>query len=845
MSAYEEYLEKGWSPIPLPAGEKFPPPLNTTGNLPPIKEAETHKLWKGYGKGSNLGLRLQPHGDYDVISLDVDQYDSKQGGTHISLLEDSLGSLGRDENPRSTRRDPNNPSGQTFFRVPKGVKWKQSACSDVEVVQMTHRYAAVYPSVVDGKQYKWYRGTEEIDVPHVDDLPLLPEAWISYLHKSKVGRLKKDQKTNISPKSKDGFRDAWNWLRNNLSGWDVDGAMSETLKKTSDSDELRDRLRGNGHDTMVSAIHAVVMLGVEGHQGVKAALLKVKNNFIREISLREEGARSQDFLMREFKEALIGEVDRLIGEVESGSVSLREFGADLALPNFGGMIVREGAAKRPKTVEVGRYTNTDLGHAEMFRDYWGSDVLTISGGSGGEEFAVFDDKTTRYSFRSKKSMFGFLPAAVPDRLDYEAAMKDLMASELEARAESEQLEADEIDPDDLREEAEGLRARANRCRDTPKMAAILDQTHGFHENVITYDDFDSDPNLIGLPGGEVLNLLDLKKGEDYVRRGRQSDLITRSTQVPLVPNAKSDAWQEFLQDFLPDKEIRRFVQKALGYSLIAGNPDKKIVFLFGPSNTGKTTILESLANAMGDYAGPMNAIKLFGINNGGPAPEMVESLSKRMVFMAEVGDDHALSANSVKRVTGNDTQQQRQLHSNVMRNAAPKFTPYVSTNSVPDIKGVDQATKERILVIPFDNAHPRKKITPETDLKSKRNATAIFWWAVEGCKMYLDEGMEPEDWPEEVIKASNMFAKDTSPLQSFLDESIESTDDPEDKIGLNELYQLWENWCLKNRTDKKEHGSVSDFRKRIAGNGWKSHRGSLNGKRNQYFIRNAKTVSQA
>lgn len=840
---HQEYLDKGWAPIPLPKGDKFPPPSGTTGNIAALTKSAVNKLWKNAKAGSNMGLRLQDNKSFGVISLDVDHYDEKRGDAHLSTMEQELGSLDRHRIPRSTRRGVNSPSAQFFFRVPAGMKWKNSACSDVDIVQMTHRYAAVYPSVVDDQQYTWYLGSEEIEVPHTMDLPELPERWVSFLKKGSLGKLATEQKVNISPKSKDGYREAVGWLRDNISGWDSADLMSESLKKVSDSNEFRENLQNNGHDTMVSAIHAAVMLGVEGHQGLKSALFKIKENFMREISLRKEGSRSETFLKKEYEESVVGEVDRLINEVEDGSVTLVEYGENLALPDFRGLLVREEAAKRPRGVDIGQYRNTDLDHAEMFRDYWGRDILTVFGGGGGEEFAVFNPKTARYTFHGQKSMFGYVRSAVVDRIHFEAALLFTRAEELDAIAEKRQLKPDEEDPDELRDIGSSLLGRADQCSMTNKMRALLDQMHGFHENIIQQDDFDAAPNLIGLPGGETLDLKELKKGkEEIVRRGRQSDLMTKSTAVRLVPGATSKAWEDFLDDFIPDPELRSFVQKAIGYSLVSGNPDKKLIFLSGPSNTGKTTILESVAKALGDYAGPMNAIKLFGHSSGGPAPEMVESLSKRMVFMAEVGDDHALSANSVKRVTGNDTTQQRQLHSNVMRNAAPKFTPYVSTNSVPDIQGVDSATKERIMVIPFEEVHPRKKITEENDLKSQENSTAILWWVVEGCKRYYEEGMDPESWPEAVERASDMFAKDTSPMQNFLDEAIERTDKEDDRVGINELYQLWESWCIRNRTDKKEYGSVSDFRKRVAGNGFKVHRGTYNSRKNQYFVRYVKAT---
>lgn len=840
---HEDYMAKGWTgALPLPKGDKFPPPTGTTGNIAPLTKSAIDKMWDKAKHGSNIGLRLQVAGDYEVISLDVDHYDNKQGDLFLSEMEQELGQLNRHEIPRSTRRGVDSPSAQYFFRVPKGIKWKSSACSDVDIVQMTHRYAAVYPSVVDDMQYTWYQGYDEIEIPHVDDLPLLPERWVSFLQKSKVGKLNKKAKSNFTSRdSGDSYRDAYGWMRDNIPGWDSSENMSESLKKVSNSEDFLQQLQDNGHDTMVSAVHAAVMLGVEGHVGLKSALYKIKKNFMSAVVFSDKNRRSEAHAEKEFKSAVVGEVDRLIGEIAEGSVFIADYGAELALPNFRQMLTRDESAKRPLDVNLQEYPDTDHGHAAMVRDHWEKDFLVVEDGAQSEEFAIWVPKTARYQFQSWKSSVDRIDEAVTQRILHEAAKTKAYAESLGKLAEERQLKDDEMDPEELEAMAGKMKQRAYRVQDSNKRRSIMTALHGFADIRIDMGEFDASPEILGLPGGEVLDLDALMLQEDeFVRRGRQSDLITKSTSVRLVPNARSDAWDEFLDDFLPDKELRSFVQKVLGYGLLAGNPDKKVIFLFGPSNTGKTTLLESVSKALGDYAGPMDAVKLFGSSSGAPAPEMVESLNKRLVFMAEVGDDHRLSANSVKRVTGNDTQHVRQLHSNVMRSAAPKFTPFVSTNSVPEIRGVDQATKERIMVIPFNHAHPRKRITEENDLKTQHNSTAILWWVVEGARRYLLEGMDPKDWPEEVKAASGRFTTDTSPMQNFLEDTVTRTDNSKDRISIEELYQLWENWSIKNRVDKKEIGSVSDFRKSVGGNGWEIDRGTYKNRRNVHFIRHAK-----
>ena len=60
-------------------------------------------------------------------------------------------------------------------------------------------------------------------------------------------------------------------------------------------------------------------------------------------------------------------------------------------------------------------------------------------------------------------------------------------------------------------------------------------------------------------------------------------LITKVAPVPYDPTARSDLWDEFVARVLPDADVRRFVQRAAGYSLIGANPEEVLFFTYGPS----------------------------------------------------------------------------------------------------------------------------------------------------------------------------------------------------------------------------------------------------------------------
>jgi hypothetical protein len=165
------YFKAGWPPIPLPAGQKSPPPEGLTGRdgVDLTAEQIDALAWDG-----NIGVRMP----LLVIGLDVDAY---HGGLDtLHHLEERLGPLPKTWISHSNRDDG---SGIRPYIVPAGYEWVHSL-PGIEIIQRHHRYAAVAPSIhPERREYGWWNQEEEAalpagEVPHVDDLPDLPLAWI-------------------------------------------------------------------------------------------------------------------------------------------------------------------------------------------------------------------------------------------------------------------------------------------------------------------------------------------------------------------------------------------------------------------------------------------------------------------------------------------------------------------------------------------------------------------------------------------------------------------------------------------------------------------------------------------
>lgn len=170
------YCKAGWFPLELPERAKAPPPDGRTGYGGSDMTLEEINLGAWVG---NIGLRMPT----DVVGLDVDAY--RNGAETLKRLLARCGELPNTWISHSGRGDG---SGIRFYRAPPGLVWI-AGLAGMDVIQRTHRYAVVYPSIhPDGRPYGWVDQTEGLatagELPAVEQLPELPWAWIAELSRA-------------------------------------------------------------------------------------------------------------------------------------------------------------------------------------------------------------------------------------------------------------------------------------------------------------------------------------------------------------------------------------------------------------------------------------------------------------------------------------------------------------------------------------------------------------------------------------------------------------------------------------------------------------------------------------
>jgi hypothetical protein len=282
------YLEHGWPPLPLPAGEKTPPPNGHTGESGVDADLDQIKAWAAENGHRNIGVRMPAN----VIGIDVDNYADKTGGADLAVLEGKLGAL--PPASISTSRE-DGVSGIRFFTVPTGLRWQGKLGNSIEIIQRKHRYAVVEPSIhPSGRQYRWLDADwQPADVPTVVQLPEMPPAWVEYLTDGEVDTGPAPKKATVTP------LDTYAVL--------TPGTPCKAMAKALDGYSARIASMAH-HDAMIITQQALVRLGELGHQGAGEAVEQLRAQFGADVAGVRGGAENG-----EFQRALSGAVAIALG----------------------------------------------------------------------------------------------------------------------------------------------------------------------------------------------------------------------------------------------------------------------------------------------------------------------------------------------------------------------------------------------------------------------------------------------------------------------------------------------------------------------------------------------------
>lgn len=336
------------------------------------------------------------------------------------------------------------------------------------------------------------------------------------------------------------------------------------------------------------------------------------------------------------------------------------------------------------------------------------------------------------------------------------------------------------------EKAETLKKHAFASERAPRILALLEMAKP--DLAVKSEEFDVDPLVINCPNG----ILDLNTGvfSDHTSEA----MLSKVTRGSYDPKAGRGTWTTFLEQIFDGNEgLIRYVQKAIGYSLTGDTSEQCIFILLGEGANGKTTFMEAVNHALGDYATNTSPETILSSKYKSEKGDDIASLmGSRLVATSETGIGRELDESKLKLISGGDKVSCRKLYKEYFT-YTPTWKLWMLTNHKPLYDGGSLALSRRIRLIPFTVTIPPERQDKALLDKLKYEASGILSWAVDGAFLWMKEGLGDAD---EIQQATEQYRRDQDSVGKFLEE--ECRVEPDEKVKIMDFRSRYKQWCSEN-----------------------------------------------
>lgn len=312
-----------------------------------------------------------------------------------------------------------------------------------------------------------------------------------------------------------------------------------------------------------------------------------------------------------------------------------------------------------------------------------------------------------------------------------------------------------------RDERKRLITWATRSEQASTIGHLLTLARGIDGVLVDHDDLDAQPALLNVLNGTV----DLRTGE--LRPHDPDDLLTMQAPVIYDPAAAAPLWESCLRTWLPDEELREYVQCVSG-SAATGFPIERLFVNVGQGANGKSKFFGTLHRVLGPFAVVPHKSLLVAERHEGHPTHVASLFRARMLIAPETASDDRLNEALVKNLTGGDPMRARRVREDEW-SFEPSWTAFMHTNYRPRIDGTDEGIWRRVRLIPWDVTIPADERDEHLAERLIGEASGILNWIVAGAMQWLDD---PCEQPPAVTIATDLYRTEEDHFGRFLGDEI-------------------------------------------------------------------------
>ncbi|MFB7110632.1 phage/plasmid primase, P4 family [Streptomyces sp. NPDC056291] len=332
----------------------------------------------------------------------------------------------------------------------------------------------------------------------------------------------------------------------------------------------------------------------------------------------------------------------------------------------------------------------------------------------------------------------------------------------------------------------------NSLRFAGKVASLQRVARGVLER--EQSDFDGHPDLLNVGNGVV----NLRTGE--LGPHDPALLFTKVTEVDFKPGYIHPDWESALTALpvaVADWMQIRFGQASTGHA----TQDDVVPFLRGGGANGKSTMLDGVTRALGDFSVMVPDKVLLASPSDHPT-EMMTLFGARFAYIEELPEGDYLNAQRLKKAAGTDNMTARYIgQDNVTWDATHSL--FVTTNYEVQVDAVDYGTWRRLALVMFpftfdgsDPEHPKDPTLRKRILEGKGGQhEAVLSWLVDGAIAWYDSGEVIPPAPDSVKADTTKWRYDANHAARFLDERYEL--DPDCAVRSSDIYADFVEWATQ------------------------------------------------
>lgn len=298
-----------------------------------------------------------------------------------------------------------------------------------------------------------------------------------------------------------------------------------------------------------------------------------------------------------------------------------------------------------------------------------------------------------------------------------------------------------------------------------------------------YCEHETNRDVLNFPNGTY----DLKTLE--FREHRKEEFLTYVIPYNYDPNATCPRWIEFINEILPEKDLRKLIQEVLAYPL-ANIHLEKIVYFYGSGRNGKSLTLEVVCSALGEdnvSHVPLGSI----LKNDGLGLQQMEN---KLINIAAENIPRISDSSVLKTYTsGEDLNVKRLFQNTYTTNNYPQTI--LASNHLPQSTDYSYGFYSRLLIFPFNYTVPEDKINPNLKAELSEELPGICNWLLEGVKILRQNNKFSDSPTIDALKNEYRVQSDT--VCGFLDEKMYMPSNSRKKL-LKDMQNEFNRFCDEN-----------------------------------------------